>query len=95
MASSGVAGGLSSFACSGGCRESERGVSGGEVADSGEFPVRDDEGGVLVEQLTDLLGGLALAVGAAFTANGAEGGGVAAAFRGEMATEAEHVQPAA
>jgi hypothetical protein len=80
-------------ACSGGCGEGECGVSVGEVALPGEFPVRDDESGVLVEQLADVLGGLAL--GAAFAAEGAEGGGVAAALGGEMSTEADHVNPAA
>ena len=43
----GIAGGLSSFACSGGGGEGECGVSGGEVAKSGEFPAGDDDGGVL------------------------------------------------
>ena len=46
MASGGVAGGLSLFAGSVGCGEGECGVSGGEVADSGKFPVRDDKSGV-------------------------------------------------
>ena len=41
-----------------------------------------------------MFGGLALAVGPAFTADGAEGGGVAAAFGGEVAAEADHVDPA-
>jgi hypothetical protein len=49
---------------------------GDEVADSNEFPVRDDESGVFVEQLADLPGSLALAIGAAFAADSAEGGGV-------------------
>jgi hypothetical protein len=40
---------LASFACSCGGGAGECGVAGGEVADSGEFPVRDDESGVLVE----------------------------------------------
>ncbi len=80
----GVAGGLSLCACSSRGEEGEHGVSGGEITDSGEFPVRDDEGGVLIEQFADLLGGLALAVGAAFAAEGAEGGGVAAALGSEM-----------
>jgi hypothetical protein len=37
--------GLLPFACSGSSRQHERSVSGGEVADSGESPVRDDESG--------------------------------------------------
>src|SRR5437868_1444865 len=48
LALSGIAGSLSSFARSGGCRQGKRGVSGGEVANSGEFPVGDNEGGVLL-----------------------------------------------
>ncbi len=78
--SGGIACCLSSFACSGGGGEGEGCVSGGEVAESGEFPAGDDEGGVrLVRgQFADVFGGLALPVGAAFSADGAEGGGVAA-----------------
>jgi hypothetical protein len=72
------------FACSGGSGEGEGGVSGGEVAESGEFPVRDDEGGVFVEQFAGVFGGLLLAVGPPFTTDRAEGGGVAAAFRSEV-----------
>jgi hypothetical protein len=44
----GVSCGLELVACSGGCGEGEGGVSGGEVADPGEFPPGDDEGGVLL-----------------------------------------------
>jgi hypothetical protein len=80
----GVVGGLSPFACSGGGGEGERGVSGGAIALPGEFPVRDDERGVLVEQFADLLGDLTLAVDAAFTPDGTKRGGVVAAFGGEM-----------
>jgi hypothetical protein len=76
---------LSLFACSGGCGQGECCVSGGEVADSGEFPAGDDECGVVVEQFADVFGRLALAVGAAFAADCAQGGGVAAAFGGEVA----------
>jgi hypothetical protein len=72
--------GLSLFACSGGRRQCESGVSSSEVADSREFPVRNDEGGVFGYQFADVFGGLALAVGASFLADGAEGGGIAAAF---------------
>jgi hypothetical protein len=73
---------LSLFACSGGCGEGEGGVSGGEVADSGELPAGDDERGVLFlrQQFPRVLGGLALAVGAAFPADSTEGGRVAAGF---------------
>ncbi len=77
---------LSLFTCSSGCGQRECRVSGGEVADSDEFPAGDNERGVLVEQLTHVLGGLALAVGAAFAADRVEGGGIAAAFGGEVAT---------
>jgi hypothetical protein len=78
---------LSLFACSGGCGEGEGGISAGEVADSGEFPAGDDERGVLLlrQQFTRVLGGLALAVGPAFAADGTEGGGVAAALRSKVA----------
>jgi hypothetical protein len=78
--SGGITGGLSLFACSGSGRKSEGDISGGEITNSGEFPVRDNQGGVLVDQLASLLRGLALAVGAAFTPEGAEGGGVTAGF---------------
>jgi hypothetical protein len=64
-----ITGGLSLFASSGGGRHCESGVSGSEVASSREFPVRDDKGGVVVEQLTDVFGGLALAIGAPFRAD--------------------------
>jgi hypothetical protein len=84
MGLGGVSCGLSLFACSGGGGEGEGGVSGGEVAESGEFPVRDDEGGVVVEQFAGVFGGLLLAVGPPFTTDRAEGGGVAAAFRSEV-----------
>jgi hypothetical protein len=73
------------FASPGGCGQRECCVSGGEVADSGEFPAGNDERGVVVEQLADVFARLALAVGAAFAADRAKSGGVAAAFRGEMA----------
>lgn len=76
----GVAGGLSLLACTGCGRQSQGSVSGGEVAGSGELPMRDDEGCVVVNQLTDVFGSLPFAVGAAFPANGAEGGGITAAF---------------
>jgi hypothetical protein len=73
---------LSLFACSGGGGEGEGGISVGEVADSGEFPAGDDEGGVLFLrwQFSCVFGGLALAVGVAFPPDGTEGGGVAAAL---------------
>jgi hypothetical protein len=73
---------LSLFACSCGGGESEYGVSGGEVAESGELPSRDDERRVLFVrgQLARVLSCLALPVGAALTADGAQGGGVPAAF---------------
>jgi hypothetical protein len=73
---------LSLFACSGGGGESEGGVSGGEVADSGKFPAGDDERGVLFfgRQFSCVFGCLALAVGPAFPADGTEGGRVAAGF---------------
>lgn len=84
IASGRVAGGLSSFACSGGGGEGEGGVSAGEVADPGEFPVRDNEGGDFIEQLPDVFGGLALPEVAPFTPDGAEGGGVATALGREV-----------
>ena len=81
LASGGVSCCLASFSCPGG-GEGEGGVFGGEVAESGERPPGDNERGVLLvrRQFAYALGGLALAVGAAFAADGAEGGGVAAAF---------------
>ena len=88
--SRGIAGGLSSFPCPGSSRQRERGVSAGEVSDPGEFPVRYDQGGVFVEQLASLLGSLVLAVGAAFAADGAESGGVPAAFRSKVAATPRH-----
>jgi hypothetical protein len=73
---------LSLFACSGGGGEGEGGISAGEVADSGELPVGDDERGVLFlrQQFPRVLGGLALAVGPAFPPDGTEGGRVTAGF---------------
>ena len=82
LVSGGIAGGLSSFACSCGGREGEGCVSGGEVAESGELPPGYDERGVLFvwRQFTYVFGGLALAVGTTFTPDRAEGGGVSATF---------------
>ena len=57
--------------------------------------MRDDERGVVVEQLADVLGGLALPISAPFAANRAQSGGVTAAFRGKVAAEAEHMHPPA
>jgi hypothetical protein len=77
------------FACSGCRRQGKGGVATGQVADSGELPARDDERGVLLLrwwQFSCVFGSLALAVSAAFPADGTEGGGVAAAFRSEVAT---------
>ncbi|HEY6425317.1 MAG TPA: hypothetical protein VIY28_19165, partial [Pseudonocardiaceae bacterium] len=76
----GVAGCLSLFSCSGGGGQCEGGVSGGEVAEPSEFPVRDDASGVFIEQLTGVFGGLLLTVKTAFTTDRAEGSGVAAAL---------------
>jgi hypothetical protein len=63
----------------------ESGISGGEVADSGELPVGDDKSGVLF-----VWRGLVLAVGAAFAADGAKGGGIAAALGREMPSRRLH-----
>jgi len=79
---------LASFTCSGGCGEGEGGVSGGEVAHSGELPPGDDERGVLLVvarwEFSDVFGGLALAVGAAFTPDRTQRGGVPTALRSKM-----------
>jgi hypothetical protein len=72
------------FACSSGGGEGKRGVAGGEVAQAGELPVRDDKGGVVIELFAGVVGGLLLAVGASFAADRAQGGGIAAAFRREV-----------
>lgn len=75
-----VAGGLSLLACAGCGGERQGSVSGGEVASSGKLPVRDDEGGVVINQLADVFASLPLPVDAAFPADGAESGGITAAF---------------
>ena len=91
---------LSPFACAGGCGERKGGVSAGEVtpSDSVELPTGSDERGVLLvgQQFARVLGGLALQVGAAFAADGAEGGGVATAFsrRSVGNSSSEVVMPA-
>jgi hypothetical protein len=86
VVSGGVSCCLTLLACSGGGGAGEGGVSGGEVAESSELPAGDDESGVLLvcRQLAEVFGGLALPVGAAFTPDGAQGGGVAATFRSEV-----------
>ena len=73
---------LPSFPCSGRGGKRQRGVSSGEVANPDKFPAGDDERGVLliVCKLACLLGSLALAVSAAFAADGAQGGGVPTTF---------------
>src|ERR671916_1135377 len=85
-----VSRGLSLFTCSGSGGQREGGISGGEVTKPGEFPMRHDESGVLVEQLADVFGGLALAVSAAFVPDGAQGGGVAADLRSEGSPTPRH-----
>jgi len=70
---------------------------------AGGLPLGDHERGVAVvvvvaasipHLLHRLSGGLTASVGASFASDRAEGGGVAPGFGGEVAAEAEHVQPA-
>lgn len=75
---------------SGGQRE--RRVAAGEVAEAGELPPGDDEGGVVVDdveaELPGVLGGLPAAEGATLAADRTEGGRVAPALGGEVSAEA-------
>lgn len=81
-----VTGCLSLFVCSGCCGKGEGCISAGEITDSGELPAGDNKRGVQLvgQQFARVFGGLALAVGAAFSPDGTESGGVAAAFRSEV-----------
>lgn len=78
---------LSLFAGLGGRGKGEGGTSAGEAADSDELPAGDDQRGVCLVgyQFARMFGDLTLPVGAALAADSAQGGGVAAAFRSEVA----------
>ena len=93
-----VAGEVAVLTSAGGGGGGESGVAKGGPAEPDELPVANyDECGVvdvLVVEVGPTVGGVALAPGAAFGAEPAEGDGVPTGLGGEVAAEAEHVQPA-